>query len=191
MRYLLIVMATVTLLCSAIVPLAAGAEFAPHWAIGPQLGVFQSKDADSSRMQVGAVLRLRFLNILGVEASANYRREDYLDGVVSTRSWPLLITGMVYPFPIVFGEVGLGWYHTNVDYNPELESPPLDSEKLNDLGWHFGAGIDYPLTPRLRLTGDVRYVFLNYDIDKIPETSLDNNYYIVSVGLLFNLSRGD
>lgn len=172
-----------TVLCVALIA-AAGTAGAQSLVFGPQLGYYKATDADNGEAMYGAALRLKILPFLGVEGSINYRQEDYGDNLVTVRSWPVMVTGLVYPMPFVYGALGAGWYNTTFDYNNDLTD--LGSETKQEFGWHAGGGVELPLGTVAKLTGDIRYVFLDYsfaDVPELPET--DANFYVITVGLLF------
>ncbi|MCI0690989.1 hypothetical protein L0337_03165 [candidate division KSB1 bacterium] len=50
--------------------------------------------------------------------SINYRQEKFNNGALTVRSWPVMVTGLLYPLPIVYGAVGAGWYNTKFDFEP-------------------------------------------------------------------------
>ncbi len=160
---------------------------AQGFGIGPQLGIQKAKDADKSKLMYGAAARLKLTPALGVEGSINYRQESYADGNVKVKTWPVMVTGLFYPLPIVYGAVGFGWYNTTIDYSDELNTVVKDETSQN-VGWHFGGGAEIPLGPGATLTGDIRYVFLNYDFKEVPGTGDTNsNFYVITIGLLFGL----
>ncbi len=155
--------------------------------LGPQLGIYKATDGDNTRLLGGAALRLRLTPGLGVEGSINYRNEDYAGGRVSAKSWPLMVTGLLYPLPFAYGAIGAGWYNTTINYNREMIGQFVPSATQQQFGWHFGAGAELPFGNML-LTGDIRYVFLNYHFQQVPGTAgLKSNFYIISVGMLFGL----
>lgn len=162
---------------------------AQNLGLGPQLGYLKTKDADEGKFMGGAALRLRLTPALGIEGSINYRQEKFNDGILTVRSWPVMVTGLVYPLPLVYGAVGAGWYHTTFDFEPGNGLPfSREDETQTEFGWHFGAGVELPLASATRLTGDIRYVFLDYDFKDIPGTgNLDSNFYVINIGLLFGL----
>ncbi len=151
--------------------------------LGPQVGYYKTQDADDGRFLFGAALRLKLSSALGVEGAINYRQEKYGNDALTVRSWPILVTGMFYPLPIVYGAVGAGWYNTTFDVNV----PGVDNETKQEFGWHFGAGVELPVGGKSRLTGDLRYVFLDYRFDDIPFQEVDSNFYMIAVGFLFGL----
>ena len=154
--------------------------------IGPQVGYYKALDADEGNFTGGVALRLKLIPFLGVEASINYRQEKYADDLLTVRSWPVMVTGLIYPLPIVYGAVGAGWYNTTFHYD-QNRFPLLKDETSRKVGWHFGGGVELPLGS-VKLTGDVRYVFLNYNFKGIPGGSkLKSNFYVITVGFLFGL----
>jgi len=157
--------------------------------VGPRAGYYKSKDADEGQMYGGLTARLA-LGGLSIEGAVDYRQEKYEDGLMTMRSWPVQVSALLYPVPIVYGLAGAGWYHTTLDYDQtkmeELGGTAIpEDETTSTLGYHLGAGLEIPLS-NMKLTADVRYVFLNYDLDEIenlPET--DHDFLAVTLGLLW------
>jgi opacity protein-like surface antigen len=155
--------------------------------IGPQVGYFRVQDADQGNFTGGAAVRLKLVPFLGAEASIGYRQEKYVDGLLTVRSWPVMVTGLIYPFPMIYGAMGFGWYNTTIDYD-ESRLPLLKDETMQKVGWHFGGGVELPLGSSVKLTADIRYVFLNYDFKEIPgHGDMSSNFYVITAGLLFGL----
>ena len=157
-------------------------------SFGPQVGYYKAQDADGNFMG-GAAWRFKFTPMLGLEASINYRQEKYADGALTVRSWPIMVTGLIYPLPFVYGAMGAGWYNTTIDYDQDLSTVhAFKDETTQEFGWHFGGGAELPVSSSFLLTGDIRYVFLNYDFQEIPgSANLESNFFVVSVGLLYRL----
>lgn len=153
--------------------------------LGPQIGYQKAADADDGKLMFGAALRLMLTSALGVEGSINYRQEKFADDALTVRSWPVMVTGLLYPLPIIYGAVGAGWYNTTFDFDQNLVI--AEDETTQEFGWHFGAGLELPIGAKSRLTGDIRYVFLDYDFDEIPFRDVDSNFYVITVGFLFGL----
>lgn len=152
--------------------------------IGPQIGYQKAADADNGNLLVGGALRVRLAPFIGAEGSIGYRSEEFADGELDVRSWPVMVTGLIYPLPVVYGAVGFGWYNTTFDFESEL----LEDRTEQEVGWHFGGGAELPLGSKAALAGDIRYVFLDYDFEEVPgfgET--DANFYQITVGLLIGL----
>jgi opacity protein-like surface antigen len=155
--------------------------------LGPQLGYYKARDADKGAFIGGVTCRLKFTSVLGAEASINYRQETYGHDAVTVRSWPIMVTGLIYPLPIVYGAMGAGWYNLTFDYN-QNKFPLLKDETKQKFGWHFGAGAELPVGDKFKLTGDIRYVFLNYDFQEIPgSANLKSDFFVITVGFLFGL----
>lgn len=159
-------------------------------AIGPQVGAYKVRDVDDFNFMGGAAVRFKLAQAIGVEGSINYRSDDYADGLVTAQSWPVMVTGLLYPFPAVYGAIGAGWYNTTFSFNPPAgyTGSPINDETSQDFGWHFGGGVELPLGDVVRLVGDIRYVFLDYTFENIPGTEgVDSDFYIITAGLLFTL----
>lgn len=160
---------------------------------GPQVGLYKAQDADNMRVMGGVALRMKFGQALGVEGSINYRQEKYADGVVEVKSWPVMVTGLVYVLPVVYGAIGAGWYNSTISYNVpanQITGPAINlgDETKQEFGWHFGGGVELPLGSVGKLVGDIRYVFLNYDFKQVPGTGdVKSNFYVIGIGLLFGL----
>lgn len=155
--------------------------------LGPRVGYQKAADADEGKLMAGAALRLRLLPFLGAEGSIDYRSEQFGDGTVTTRSWPVQVTGLFYPLPVLYGAVGAGWYNTTFDVSDDLDGV-IEDRTEQEFGWHFGAGAELPLGTAASLTGDVRYVFLDYDFEEIPGVGdSDSDFYMITVGVLFGL----
>lgn len=162
--------------------------YAQDIGLGPQVGYQKAKDADEGRLMYGAAFRVKLLPSLGGEASIHYRQEEYADGTVTVRSWPVMATGLIYPFPLVYGAIGFGWHNTTLNYSDALHAIGLDDETKQKIGWHFGAGVELPFATGAMLTGDIRYVFLDYDFEKIPgKSDMASDFYVITVGFLFEL----
>jgi opacity protein-like surface antigen len=176
-----------TLLIMGLTALMVAQVNAQSVSLGPQVGYYKVRDADQGNFMGGVALRLKLIPVIGVEASINYRQEKYANDALTVRSWPVMVTGLIYPLPIVYGAIGAGWYNTTIDYD-QSKLPSLKDETTQKVGWHFGGGVELPVGSNFKLTGDIRYVFLNYDFKEIPgRGDLKSNFYVITVGFLFGL----
>ncbi len=152
---------------------------------GPQVGFSKSPDEEATVI-FGAALRLKLLPILGIEGSINYHQEDFAADALTVRSWPVQVTGLIYPLPFLYGAMGAGWYMTTFDFDPDV--PVLDDDTTNEFGWHFGGGLELPLGSVAVLSADLRYVFIDYDFEEIPGSDeIDSDFYMATAGFLFRL----
>ena len=175
------------LLLTVIAALFVPAVSAQDFKAGPQLGYQKASDADDPNIMFGAALRMKLLMGFGAEAAVHYRQQDYYDGDLTVRSYPITVTGMFYPISLVYGLVGFGWYNTTFDYSGDLENQGAEDDTQQEVGWHFGAGVELGF-PNLTLTGDIRYVFLNYEWNDIPgQSEQDSDFYSINVGILFGI----
>lgn len=159
--------------------------------IGPQIGIYKASDADDASVMGGAAFRIKLSQALGAEASINYREEEYMGGGVSVRSWPVMVTGLIYPLPVIYGAIGAGWYNSSIEYNYPpgfLGGPVSTTETKQEFGWHFGGGAELPVGSSGKLVGDIRYVFLDYDFSRFPGADgMKSDFYVITVGYLFGL----
>jgi len=152
--------------------------------VGPQIGYYKAQDADHARGTAGVFMRFRFSNMVGIEGSVDYREEVYSNGLVDVRSWPVMVTGLLYPIPDVYGAMGAGWYNSSIDYSI---TPVIVSETKEKFGWHFGGGVELPIDSVTKLVADLRYVFLNYNFKSFPGSNgLNSDFYVLSAGILFS-----
>ncbi len=161
--------------------------------LGPQVGWQRASSADNGKFMIGAACRIKLSDALGVEGSINYRKEDYNNGDVTVTSYPVMVTGMIYPISILYGAIGVGWYNTSFAYSSSLHQMGVNDQTEQKFGWHFGAGVELPLSgsassPNTILTADIRYVFLNYDFQQMPGSSnLKSDFVVITAGILFGL----
>ncbi|HEX9934185.1 MAG TPA: outer membrane beta-barrel protein [bacterium] len=173
------------LLVLGLIALTAFQANAQGLYLGPQGGYYKTQDADEGALLGGAALRLK-LGALGIEGSINYRQEKYANGWVTAKGWPIMATGLLYPLPILYAAVGFGWYNVTLDYD-QNKLPSIQDQTMQEVGWHFGGGVELPLGV-IKLTGDVRYVFLDYEFKEWPGSKeLKSNFMVFTAGLLFKL----
>ena len=160
------------------------------FSLGPHIGYQKAKDANEGKFMFGATARLKLIGALAAEGTISYRQEKYgQDDVLTVKSWPIMVTGLLYPIPIVYAGVGIGWHRTTYDFDEnKLPAPfPAKDETKTDFGWHLGAGVELPLGG-MDLVGDIRYVFLDRsfpDFQDIKE--LNGDFFMITAGLLFRL----
>ena len=158
--------------------------------LGPHLGIQNSQDAQEANYLLGATLRMKLMPVLGVEADIGYRQEEFGAGAVSVKEWPVTVTGLLYPLPVLYGGVGGGWYNTTFDYSNTYNQAGFDDETTRNFGWHLAAGIELPASPSVKLFGDIRFAFLDYKFKNLPGAVLDGanaDFYSINFGVLFRL----
>ena len=148
-------------------------------AIGPQVGIIKSVDADNSSIMPGVAVRLDLL-AFGLEGSIYYKTEEFNNGLAKTKSYPINLTALISILPIIHGEAGVGWYNTQIDFSHPVNS--ISTETKNKPGYHIGAGITIPAGNML-LTGDIRYVFL----DLSSAVTFNSDFYVIMIGVMFKL----
>lgn len=150
--------------------------------LGGRYAYVTNRESDESTHMGGGLLRARS-EFIGVEGAVDYRNED-LVGEVDLKSWPVSASLLLYPLPPLYALAGLGWYNSTVDFpDDSLFEDQTDTE----LGYHFGVGVEAPIAPTVRLTGDVRWHFVNYEFDQIAESvgDVEADTYTINAGVLF------
>jgi opacity protein-like surface antigen len=160
--------------------------------VGPQIGYQRAADADAGRIMVGAFIRAKLSMAFALDASVNYRTEDY--GSFEVTSWPVMLSALIYPLPAVYGIAGIGWHFSTISYNNDrfvnIDLADLDDRTTSPFGFHLGAGLEIPLADKMKLFGDIKYVFLDYDLEDIGDVRLSDissNFYLINIGLAFGL----
>lgn len=172
----------------SLLPISARSQ--PSVLFGPHVGIQRTSGADGSNYLVGATLRLKLLPVIGVEGDIGYRQEKFGSGALTVKQWPVTVTGLLYPLPFLYGGMGGGWYNTTFDYSDRYNNLGITDETTQKFGWHLAAGLEMPTMARVKLYGDVRYVFLDYKLKALPDAVLDgakSNFYSINIGLLFKL----
>jgi len=160
----------------------------PAIANGPGLGIHYSsvlnQNTDERTDMLGAQLRLRG-RYAGLEGSIDYRNDE-LGGNVELKSWPVSASLLIYPIPPVYALAGLGWYNSTIDFP---DASLYDDATTTELGYHLGAGLEVPVSQALSLTGDFRYLFIDYEFDEIPSSvgKVNSDSFTLNAGLLFYL----
>lgn len=171
------------LIVIAVVPLAAQGSV----GIGPQIGFYKAKDADRAMGMGGLSMRLKLSDGFGMEGSINFRKERYYNGALNVNSWPVMVTGLFYLAPVVYGAVGAGWYNSSIEYTFPSGTTVI-SETQQEVGWHFGGGVELPLGINAKIIADLRYVFLDYDFTNFPGSGgVNSNFYVMTIGILFGI----
>jgi opacity protein-like surface antigen len=156
-------------------------------SIGPQVGWHKASDADDGKFMFGGALKLKFTDALGVEGSLNYREEEYRNGAITVTQWPVLLSGLFYIVPQVYGLAGVGWYNTKLEFDNAIID--VADKTQQEFGWHFGAGVDIPLGEKAFFTTDFRYTFIDYEFQEVPGAGeIDSDFFIVKAGLMFVLN---
>ncbi len=161
-----------------------------NMSLGPHLGIQKSPGAENPNYLVGATMRLKLMSVLGAEGDIGYRQEKFGTDVMTVKQWPVTVTALLYPLPILYGGIGAGWYFTTLDYADRFNQIGYADETSTKTGWHLAAGIEFPPLSSVKVFGDVRWVFLDYKFKELPEAVLDGadaNFYSINVGVLFHL----
>lgn len=171
-----------------------GASYGGVLGIGGHLGYFKVSGDGEKTIYGGGHIRLRLPILLSLEGALDYRPAASRDvagapgGELDVTTYPITISALGYPFPGLYLLAGIGWYNTTIELSDSGVSAGPASDTHDNFGSHFGAGIDLPVGSNTSLNGDVRYVFLDYDVrdlDISGLSDLDANYFSIGVGVTF------
>ena len=152
--------------------------------IGGRYSYVTNQQTDEVSHMGGAMARLR-AGLFGVEGGVDYRSED-IGGDVDVKEWPITLNALVYPFSMLYGLAGVGWYKTTIDFPSEVA---IDDQTSDDFGYQLGAGLEAPIARSVSLTGDVRWMFVDHEFSELPEAigDIESNSWSLNAGLLFYL----
>lgn len=137
---------------------------------------------DQDTRSIGGFVRLRS-GFFGLEAAWDRWNVETLGGADIDTS-PLTFGLMAYPLPWVYAIGGLGLYDDSIgDPGPESFFDEDD-----DVGWQLGGGVEIPVLPIVSVTGDVRWTFLDREVNEFGGLSLDDSNWVAAyVGAAFML----
>jgi opacity protein-like surface antigen len=133
----------------------------------------------------GAQARWYLSEMFALEASMDYRKNDFGDS--SVRTFPLQLSGLVYLLPgkrlspFVLG--GGGWYFTDVD------GPGNFEDVQQRFGLHAGGGLQFMLSRHWSVDGSYRFVWLERirSIDaSANNTKFQDEGHMVTIGLNYH-----
>ncbi len=160
----------------------------PKVYLGPHFGIQKTPDVEGVDYLVGATLRVKPLTFLSVEGDIGYWQEDFGSGAVTVKSWPITVSGLLYPVPMLYAGMGAGWYHSTFDFSDSINQAGVDDETAEEFGWHLMGGLELQASRSIIVFGEARYVLLNYDFEDVPGAALDGvdaDFYSFNFGLLF------
>jgi opacity protein-like surface antigen len=167
--------------CAAISALLLGTQAAVSagagvsdkvFSIGPRATYSTPKDADKGVWSPGAQARLHLSGMLGLEASIDYRKNDYAP-LTTIKTYPVQASVLAYIIPggaaspFLLG--GVGWYYTQVN------GPGDFKDTTSRFGLHAGAGLEVMLGKSLSLDGTYRYIWLE-SVESRDLSALDKDY---------------
>jgi opacity protein-like surface antigen len=165
------------------ITVALAADLAHASGIGVRGAWVDTPDTEDNTSMVGGFVRLG--STVALEGAVDYRREDVGLGA-ELRTWPVTLSLILAPIPVVYGVAGVGWYNTTLELPPALEGL---EDTQSEFGYHVGAGAQLPIVPALSFVGDLRYSYINYDFDEFGEavSNFDGgNYLALNLGLMLN-----
>jgi len=154
----------------------------PFFSVGGRATYFDPKEGED-RWFGGAQLRVHPSHYVAVEASADYRREEF-DGGTKTHTYPVQGSLLIYPIgttrlaPFILG--GGGWYFTSVD------GPGGFSDTQHRFGGHVGGGLQLFITDHISVDSTYRHIWLERVESKsasLDDKKFDDNGHMVTIGL--------
>ncbi len=162
-------------------------------AVGPGYGFYYSPDTDSKMNDVIKVRgRFRY-DTFGCEASIGYKNEMYGRETVWVRSWPIQLSGFLYPVSFLYLGGGAGLYDIYIDYNqgiPGLMS--YENESKKKFGVHLCLGVEKRMSRTSIFSLEISKSWIDYAFREFSgSSSLDTNSLAVEATLLFQLGVGE
>lgn len=150
--------------------------------IGARYSYVHNNDLEDNSSMFGAMVRFRHMLFFGLEGAVDYRKEEFDNGN-KLRATPLTLSVMIYPIPVAYALAGIGFYRSTLETTSGAEA--TDTK----IGYHYGVGAEVPMIPLVKLTGDIRYQFIDYEFEDIPESvgKVEADGYAISAGVIFYL----
>ncbi len=165
-----------------IVILLFGVEAARAVEIVPSIGITRAADNSGTDAKTfgGLALRSPLTPLTKTEIAIAWRNENYNNGDLKVRMWPVTASLWLSPVPMLYAGGGVGWYHTTLDYRNGLG---LTDETTRKFGTHLGGGMNLPIGPMTSLDLNGRYVFMEKQRSQLPPNEFDPDFWSMSAGL--------
>ena len=149
----------------------------------PSLGASKATDTNAGDVNFSAGLALRapLAPFLKLEGGINYREDAFFNDNLKIRMWPVTVSAWFTPSPMVYAGGGLGWYRTTYDFNNAIL--PASDWTTDKVGVHIGGGLVFPLTPKLGLDINGRYVFMQKNDEIVLPSTFNPDFWNASAGL--------
>jgi opacity protein-like surface antigen len=164
--------------------------FDGRFGIGFRANYWNQDDADDATWFAGTAFRWRLSDPIALEASVDGHRDEFEHGDIEVFTIPVQASLLLYPLGNArlspYGIGGMGWYFTHINYEGALDD--LDDDTDNRFGLHAGGGLDFALTPKITLNGDLRYVWLDKfetDDEDLLDKEFDQSGPMVTMGVTF------
>ncbi len=164
------------------------------FGMGPRVGFYSTEENGNDELDgyLGVQMRFRFNSVFGIEASFDWREDEYTivtpyeETKMTVEHHPVLVSAMfdLVPFSSVSPYVlmGIGWYYMEEKYEGYDYYYETDDR---DFGYHLGGGINAYFNPNMCFNADLRYNFLKITEDEWGDSELDAGGWIVNMGLTF------
>lgn len=157
-----------------------------EFSVGPHVGVSHTNENEADTYLVGGSARLGILPALSAELAVDWRKEDVESGDVTTI--PVQMSALLYLLPSIHLTGGLGWYAVDPNFDAVVGELRSFDDSASDAGIHLGVGLDLPVSESAKLTADIRYVFLGYELESAGETiEVDADFFMATAGVQFVL----
>lgn len=148
----------------------------------PSIGATKSTDSDAGDAQFfgGLGLRVPLLPFLKAEVGISYRQDSFFDDNLKVKQWPITTSLWLSPLPVLYVGGGVGWYKTTFDY---ADGFPIEDTTDSQMGAHLGGGLNIPLSPRVGLDLNGRYIFMKQGDESLVPQEFDPDFWSTSAGL--------
>jgi len=160
--------------------LGIGIEMVRAAELVPAVGWMRLKDDSQAKTYANIALRGDLLPALQSEVGVGYRSEERFADQLEVRMIPVTASLWLTPVPALYAGGGVGWYHTNFDYDEAL---PIADETREEFGVHLGGGLKVPLAPSAAIDLGGRYVMMREQESPLIPQRFDPDFWVTQLGL--------
>jgi hypothetical protein len=162
--------------------LLLGLQTARAGEVLPSIGMSRTPGSSESPKFYGIALRGPMSPRMESELAVSWHRETVSDGDMTVKSVPITFSIWATPVRSLYLGGGAGYYYDEVSYRGSLGIPSASDKQF---AYHLGGGLNTPMSPRMSLDLQGRYIFRKEKQVGISGGTYDPTMWTAAVGIAF------